>query len=170
VAEEVLIRLRWILVVLGAVVVQVGVAPLVRIAGVVPNVLVILAVCAGLSGGPQRGAVMGFWTGLAFDIARPVPLGIGSLTFSLIAFAAGLIQVVVLQASRIVTAAIVAAGSALGVLAYAVLGEFFGTNALSTPRLWVIIVVHGGLGAALSRVGLAVAGWADGPDARSVAQ
>lgn len=168
--EEIWVRVRWAIVVVVAVALQVGVAPLFRVAGVVPNVLVILAVCGGLSGGPQRGAVMGFWAGIAFDVARPVPLGIGSLTFTLVAFAAGLVQVAVLAAARVVSAAIVAVGCAAGVLGYAILGEFFGTDALSTPRLWVVVIVNALLGAALSRVGLAVAGWADGPDARSAAQ
>ncbi len=168
--DDFLVGFRWAVVVIVTVVIQVGVAPLVHLAGVVPNVLVILAVCGGLSGGPRRGAVMGFWAGIAYDIARPVPLGIGSIAFALVAFSAGMIQVVVLQSSRIVTAAIVAVGSAAGTLLYAILAEFFGTHALATPRLWTIVVVQALLGAALSRIGLAVAGWADGPDARSVAE
>lgn len=161
---------RWALVLVTALVLQTGLAPLLQIDGITPQLFVVLAACAGLSGGAQRGAVVGFWAGIVFDLARPVPLGLSALTFSVIAFAAGTLQVVVVQAGRLISMVLVAVASALGLLLDAVVGEFFGRHALTHPRLVAIVVVGALVGGALSRVGLRVAGWADGPDVRAVAE
>ena len=162
--------LRWGLVVSSAVVVQSAVTPHLALWGVVPNLMVILAVCAGLSGGAQRGAVVGFWVGLAFDVARPVPLGLSALAYTIVAFGAGTVQVVLVQAGRVISMLLVSAASVFGVLLYAVIGEVFGTNSLSHPRLAAILVVESLVAGALSRVGLRVAVWSDGPDVRAVAE
>lgn len=161
---------RWTLVIVTSLVLQTAVMPSLAIAGVVPNVMVMLAACAGLSGGAQRGAVVGFWIGLAFDAPRPVPLGVSALAFTFVAFGAGTFQVAVLQAGRIISMVLVALSSAIGVLAYAVVGEVLGQDSLTHPRLGAIVVIEALVAAALSRVGLKVAGWADGPEVRAVAE
>ena len=162
---------RWAVVIAVTFVLQMGLISQIRIFGVIPDVMVVLAVCAGLSGGGQRGAVVGFWIGLIFDLPRTEhPLGLSALAYLLIAFAVGVAQVVVLQSGRIISTAIVAAGSALGILLFAVESQFFGGNALTNPDLWRIVVVTALVGAAMSRIGLRVAGWADGPETRSAAE
>ena len=54
---------RWALVLVTTLVLQAGLAGQMSIAGVVPDLMVTIAVCAGLAGGAQRGAVVGFWAG-----------------------------------------------------------------------------------------------------------
>lgn len=161
---------RWTLVLILALVLQIGLVTQIHIFGVVPDIMLVLAVCAGLTGGPQRGAVVGFWAGLLFDLPRPHALGLSALAYCLVAFAAGAAQVVVLQSGRLISMAIVAVGCALGVLLFAVEGQFFGEDTLGNDQLVTIVLVAALVGAATSRLGLRVAGWADGPESRSVAE
>ena len=161
---------RWSLVLGVAFVLQIGLVTQIHIFGVVPDIMLVLAVCSGLTGGPQRGAIVGFWAGVLFDLPRPVPLGLSALAYCLIAFLAGVVQVVVLQSGRLMSMAIVAVACALGSLLFAVGGELFGAGTLGAPRLWPIVGVSALVGAATSRIGLRVAGWADGPETRSVAE
>ena len=152
------VALRWAFVIAVAFVLQVGLVAQFHPFGVIPDVMVVLAVCAGLSGGAQRGAVVGWWIGLA------------ALAYCLIAFAVGIAQVVVLQSGRTMSMLIVAAASALGVLLFAVESQFFGGDALTSTDLVRILLVTALVGALLSRLGLRVAGWADGPETRSAAE
>lgn len=162
---------RWAFVIVVALILQVGLVSQLRIFGVIPDIMVVLAVCAGLTGGGPRGSVVGFWLGLAFDIPRTEhPLGLSALAYCLVAFIAGVAQVVVLQSGRLISMAIVAAGSMVGVLMFATESELFGGNGLTNPDLWRIVLVTGLVGAATSRIGLRVAGWADGPETRSAAE
>lgn len=165
------IAARWFVVIAAAFVLQVGLMPHLRPFGVVPDLLVVLAVCAGLSGGPQRGAAVGFWLGVVFDAVRPHhAMGVSALAYSLTAFAAGMAQVAMLQSARLISMLIVGVGSVVGVLLYATGAQMFGQDTLSSPDLVKILLVTALTGVALSRPGLRVAGWADGPETRSVAE
>lgn len=162
---------RWALVIVVVFVLQIGLVSQFRILGVIPDIMVVLAVCAGLSGGAQRGAVAGFWIGLVFDLPRTEhPLGLSALAYCLIAFVVGIAQVVVLQSGRVISMAIVAGGSVAGVLLFAVESQIFGGDALSNEHLLSILGCAAIVGAAISRIGLRVAGWADGPETRSAAE
>ena len=122
---------RWSFVIVVAFVLQIALVTQVNVFGVMPDIMVVLAVCAGLSGGAQRGAVVGFWLGLAFDMPRTEhPLGLSALAYCLVAFVAGTAQVVVLQSGRLMSMAIVAAASFVGVLLFAVEGQFFGGDTI----------------------------------------
>ncbi|MEZ5320716.1 MAG: rod shape-determining protein MreD [Microthrixaceae bacterium] len=162
---------RWALVVAAAFVVQIGLVTQIRVFGVVPDTLVVLSVCAGLSGGPQRGAVVGFWLGILFDLPRPMhPLGISALAYLVVAALAGVAQAVVLQSGRLMSIVIVAACSVFGVLVFAVESAMFGGHAFANPQFGTILLTTALVGAVLARPGLRLAGWADGPDVRSVAK
>lgn len=55
----------------GAVVLQVGVFAHLSIAGVVPNLVLLVVVAAALTRGPEFAATLGFLSGLALDLAPP---------------------------------------------------------------------------------------------------
>jgi len=165
------VAVRWAFVIVVVFILQIGLVSQIHVLGIIPDVMVVLAVCAGLSGGGQRGAVVGFWIGLLFDLPRTEhPLGLSALAYCLVAFVVGVAQVVVLRSGRAISMAIVAAGSVVGVLLFAVESQFFGGNALTNPDLVRILLVAAVVGALLSRIGLRVAGWADGPETRSAAE
>jgi rod shape-determining protein MreD len=160
---------RWVLVVVTTLVLQVSFAAQFPVFGVVPDLMVLVAVCAAIVGGPARGAIVGFWTGLLFDLARDGRLGLSALAFSLVAFAVGSLLVAVLSVRRPLAMLIVGLGSAAGALLYAVGGEVFGEHTLEHPRLWPIVGVIAGVNTLLAPVALRVCAWAEGHRERSSA-
>jgi rod shape-determining protein MreD len=81
---------RLAVIVLVAVLVQVGLLNQIVIGGAHPDAFLILAISAGLVAGPQRGAVLGFTLGLVADVFVQTPYGLSSLCYVLVAFAVGL--------------------------------------------------------------------------------
>ncbi len=160
---------RWIVLVVTALVLQVGLAASFPIDGIVIDLMLLLAVCAGMVGGPERGAVVGFWCGLLYDLARDGKLGLSALAFTLVAYAVGALLVAVLSVRRLLSMVIAALGVAAGELLYAVEGELFGEHTLTHPRLWAIVGVNALIGGLLSPLVLRVCRWAEGPGERSSA-
>lgn len=167
--ESELLVVRWAAILATTLVLQTSIAPLFPVFGVVIDLFVIISVCAGLTGGASRGAVVGFWAGMLFDAVRPGPLGTSAIAYCIVAAAAGTLQVGLLQSARLITMSIVAVASGAGTLLSAIGGELFGTHAMGHPRLWSIVGVVSLAGFVLSRAGLWAANWAEGPDTRSVA-
>jgi rod shape-determining protein MreD len=160
---------RWIVLVVTALVLQVGLAASFPVAGIVIDLMLLLSVCAAMVGGPERGAVVGFWAGLVYDIARDGRLGLSALAFTLVAYAVGSLLVAVLSVNRLLSMVIAAMGMAAGELLYAVEGEIFGEHTLSNPRLWMIVGVNALIGGLLSPLVLKTCRWAEGPGERSSA-
>jgi rod shape-determining protein MreD len=79
-------------VILGALLLQVGVAPYISIAGVVPNFLLLAAVTLALVEGPSYGAASGFACGLAYDLLGTGPVGPMALVLAVTGFIAGLME------------------------------------------------------------------------------
>lgn len=160
---------RWALLVVTTLVLQVAVAAQFPVFGVVVDLMAVLAVCAGMVAGPQRGAVVAFWTGLLYDFSRDGRLGLSALAFTLAAFAVGSLVVSVLSVRRLLATVIVVVGIAMAELLYAVGGELFGEHTLTHPRLWAIVGVTSLVGGLLSPLVLRACRWADGPAERSSA-
>ena len=154
---------RWTLVVVTALVVQIAVAAQFPVAGTVLDFMVLVAICAAVVGGPQRGAIVGFACGLLYDLARDGRLGLSALAFSLVAFLVGMLLVSVLDIRRGLVALIVALGSAAGELTYALLGEVFGEHTLTHPRLWPIIGTIAVVNGVLAIPAIKISEWAEGP-------
>ena len=153
---------RWSLLVITALVLQVGMAPEFPVFGVVGNLLLLVAVSGGVAGGPDRGAIVGFCCGLLMDLARGSgALGLSALAYTLVAAGVGATMTQVLQMRRLPTMGIVAAGSAVGTLLFAVEGQLFGERTLTNPRLMTIVVVAALVNGALSPLALRFAAWAE---------
>lgn len=156
---------RWSVLVVSTLVLQVGVAPEFQILGVVANLLLLLAVCAGAVGGPERGAIVGFCCGLLLDLARGWgALGLSALAYTLIAAGVGATMTQVLQMQRFLSMGVVAAGSAAGTLLFAIEGQLFGEHTLTNPKLWTIVIVTALVNGVLSPVALRMARWAERRD------
>lgn len=164
---EVNIVLRWGALLLGAFVLQVGVLADLRLAGVHPEVLLLVAICAGLVGGPSRGAEVGFAAGVLADLIVPGVLGVSALAFALVGFAVGAIEETVIRASRAISVAISIVASAIGVLLYAAVGELLGQRSLSDPRLWAIVGIVSLVNGLLCIPCLATCRWAEGEAQRA---
>jgi rod shape-determining protein MreD len=156
---------RWSVIVITALLLQVGVVPQFQVVGVTCDIMLLVAMCAGVVGGPERGAIVGFWCGLLLDLARGTgALGLSALAYTVAAAAVGALMIQVLQMRRLLAMVVVAAGSAAGTLLYAVGGELFGENTLETPRLWTIIAVVALVNGLLAPLALRPCRWAERRD------
>lgn len=81
---------RFALVVVSAAVLQVAVLDGIVLHGAHPDVMLLVAIGAGLAAGAQQGAVAAFAVGLVADLFVDTPYGASALTFVLVAFTVGL--------------------------------------------------------------------------------
>jgi rod shape-determining protein MreD len=148
--------LRALLVLVVVLVLQLTVALDIRVAGAHPDLIVGLAVAAGLAGGTERGALVGFFSGLAIDLFLPTPFGLSALVGVVVGVGAGqLVAAGVDRTNWFFVPGVAALGSAIGVIMFAVLGAVVGQPDMLTPSLGVVVgvvaVVNGALGYLLVR-------------------
>ena len=88
-----LARLRIGLILVVAILVQSALGSDLRVSGVAPDLMVVVAICAGLAGGAEAGAWVGFLAGLLADLfLTSTPLGLSALTYCLIGAAVGALR------------------------------------------------------------------------------
>jgi rod shape-determining protein MreD len=86
---------RWVparaaLVLVAALLLQISVVSDLRVAGAVGDLMLVVVVAAGLTGGADRGAAYGFAAGVLYDLVLDTPFGLSALTYALIGYAVGL--------------------------------------------------------------------------------
>ena len=143
-----------------ALVVQLTVFVDVRVAGVAPELLALVAITAGFFVGPERGPVIAFAAGLLWDIYLPTPLGISAITFAVVAFAVGSLNEGLFHDTRsqLVLVAGVASGSA--VIGYALFGFVVGESGLIDVDLVPMALLVGLMNAVLSPLVAPLMAWA----------
>ena len=72
-------RLKVPLILLIALVLHTAVMGHLRVAGVAPDVMVLIPIVAGLAAGPERGAAFGFACGLAVDLVIGLFVDLGTV-------------------------------------------------------------------------------------------
>ncbi len=132
-----------------------------RIFDVMPDLMLLVAIAAGITGGPVRGAPMGFVCGMAVDLFLRSPLGLSALVFSLLGYGMGAAHTGVLRPSWYLRSLAAMVGSAAGVLLYAVAGTMLG-EPLVNLRLLTVVVVVALVNAVLAPVVVRILGWALG--------
>lgn len=80
---------RLALLALLTLIAQVAVIPRIAIAGIRPDLTVMLVVLAGLRGGPITGTLAGFFLGLLQDLLVPETLGMNALAKAIVGWQAG---------------------------------------------------------------------------------
>jgi rod shape-determining protein MreD len=130
-----------------------------RIDGVRPDALLLVALMAGLVAGPERGAVVGFCAGLLADLFLQSPFGLSALAYCLVGFAVGSLQSGILRAAWWIPVVTGAAASVAGTVLYAVLGAMVGQTAFVSPRLPVIALLVGFMNGALAPAAVRLVGW-----------
>jgi len=121
-----------------AVVLHTAVFPQLRILGVTANGLLLLAVAAGITGGPERGAAVAFGCGLLADCFLQTPFGLSGLVFALVAYGVGTFQTGVLHAAWWIPPLTAAVASAAGTVGYVGLGVVVGQDQLLS--MWALQV------------------------------
>jgi rod shape-determining protein MreD len=128
--------------------------------GVHPDLLLCLTVAAGAAAGAERGAIIGFTAGMLADLFLPTPLGLSALVYCLLGFLVGTLQDTVLPASRSFVPLTGMAGSAAGVVGFAMVGSLIGVPNMVTSRLVAIVAVIAVVNAVASRPLTRALAWA----------
>lgn len=127
--------------IITALLLQVCVVNRLPLPGGQPDLLVVVVVALAVVGGSQRGAVIGFATGLGADLLPPTDHIAGRLAiaYTIVGYVAGKLEDVE-QTSVLRTIAVVAAASAAAVMLYAGVGYLVGDGAV-TPRATIHALV-----------------------------
>jgi len=118
--------LRAALVVAVALLLQVALVADLRVAGAMPDVMLVVVVAAALTGGADRGATYGFAAGLLYDLVLDTPFGLTPLTYALVGYVAGLAAGLVQRTSGWWPVLLAAATGAAQVGLYTSLGNLIG--------------------------------------------
>lgn len=154
---------RGLLVLIVALALQLTVVLDLRIGGAHPELMIGLAVTAGLAGGIERGAIVGFLSGIALDLFLPTPFGLNALVGTVIGAAAGqLVAAGVDRSTWFFVPGVTALGSAIGVIMFAVLGTVFGQPDMLSPGLPAVVAVVGIVNGLLAQPASALWRWVIG--------
>lgn len=136
-------RIRIGLLLVLATVVQTALAADLRVAGVAPDFLVLMAILAGLAGGPEAGAIVGFVAGLLSDMfLTSTPLGLSALTYCVIGASIGAARSSILPERSLVVPVTALFATAGAVLMFVAFGEILGQGQLlGAGRSWLIKVL-----------------------------
>lgn len=149
---------RLFLVVVLALTVQTTWLAELRPFGETGDLLVLLAIGAGMAGGPVRGAVVGFVAGLAMDLVLLTPFGLSSLTYLAVGYVVGTVHDGVLRSAPWIPLVVTFIASAVGIVFYVVLGQLVGQQ-FRVPNLPRIVLVVSLMNTVLAFPALFVARW-----------
>jgi rod shape-determining protein MreD len=108
--------------------------------GGAPDLVLLVVVALGLTGGPVAGMLTGFWAGLALDVAPPAGYLVGehALVFCLVGYGCGRLSGMTDRsaASSLGIAAMAAAG---GEVLQVIVGLMFGDPGVSWPAIRIVL-------------------------------
>jgi len=156
-------RMRIAFVLFLAMALQLTVASRLSLAGVHPDLMVLMAVAAGALSGPGRGAAVGFCAGLLNDLFNQAPVGLSALAFLLVGYAVGSMHSTVLRSAWWVPAATAIVASAGGEVLYALIGAMVGQSQMISGRLGLVAGIVGGVNGLLAPVAVSAFAWACRP-------
>ncbi len=142
----------------------------VRVVGAHPDVMLLLPVSAGYVGGPERGAVFGFATGLVADLFLPTTFGLSALVGCLLGYGVGLATAGLVRSSWWLPPVVAAGATATGLAAYAILGSLLGEPKQLTVFLAPALSVATPAAAILAIPVLRFVAWAVPPASPGVVQ
>lgn len=158
--SEPLIVGRGAFVVFVAVVLQTSLVASLPVSGARGDVVLLAVVCAAMAGGPARGALVGFCAGLTFDLLTTTPLGLSAFVGTVVGYAVGTFAASAMASIRWSATIGVLAGSAGGVVLFALTGQMVGQQTFSGPSLATIVVVVTAINIVLSPLALWAMRWA----------
>ena len=132
---------RVALVVLIVLIAQSTVILSIRIDGVHPDLLWLLPITAALLGGANVGALVGFWSGLAFDLVLPTPFGLSALIGCLLGYAMGAATVAMDKRAVWLRPVAAVVGSVAADMLFAVTGAVFGQSQMVRVNFVTLFLV-----------------------------
>lgn len=157
---------RTTLVLVGALVLQLGLVDDLRVFSVHPELVLAVAIGTAVAWGAERGAIVGFAAGLLTDLFLSGRFGVTGLAYGVTGYGVGVLADGIARRGAMIDAALVALGSAAGVLLYAVVAALLGQQTLTDPHLGRIIGMVALYGALLSPLVLPVCRWTGQDEAR----
>jgi rod shape-determining protein MreD len=133
--------LRVALVTLLLLLVQSTVILSIRIGGTHPDILWLLPITAALLAGPETGAIVGFWSGLAFDLVLPTPFGLGALVGSILGYSIGAATAAVDKRAVWLKPVAAVVGSVAADMLFSVLGSIFGQQQMVQVNFLALFVI-----------------------------
>ena len=114
------------------------------------DIMMLLPIAAGINGGRDRGAIVGFVAGLTLDlVVHGTPTGFFALGYTLVGYFVGMAQAGVLRAAWWIPVVTALGASAVGIVILAVLGKFLGLEGLFDRHLVtvgaVVAIINGAL-------------------------
>lgn len=161
--------LRLLLVVGLFLVVQETVVVKLRIAGMHPDIMLLVPIAAGMVAGVEEGAIAGFLAGIAIDLLLPTPFGLTALVGCLTGVAVGRFTGSVTREVWWFSAVVALAASALAVMLYAVLGAVLGQQQYLHLDLAAMVAVVAIANTLLAPLAMRLVGWALRPGVDSPA-
>jgi rod shape-determining protein MreD len=143
-SPEVVARLRLSVLLLVSVLLQTTVVTDVRLRGSCADLMLLFAICAGLAGGAEMGAISGFAAGLLIDLfLHSTPVGLSALTYCLVGFGVGAVRRAVFREGWLLPPAIALVASSSGVILFVMIGSVVGQSQLTAigPRTIIQIAV-----------------------------
>jgi rod shape-determining protein MreD len=113
----------------------------IRIGGMHPDILWLLPITAALIAGPETGAIVGFWSGLAFDLVLPTPFGLSALVGCLLGYAAGSTTAAVDRRAVWLRPVAAVVGSVAADMLFSVLGAIFGQQQMVQVNFFSLFVI-----------------------------
>jgi rod shape-determining protein MreD len=106
------------------------------------EVMLLLPIAAGIAGGADRGATVGFIAGLSLDlVVHGTPTGFFALGYTLTGYIVGMTQTAVPRAAWWIPVLTAIGGSALGIVTLALIGQFIGLEGLFSRHLLKVGIV-----------------------------
>jgi rod shape-determining protein MreD len=135
--------LRVALVIFIVLMVQQTIMLALRIDGAHPDLLWLLPITAALLDGPETGAIVGFWSGLVFDLVLPTPFGLSALVGTVLGYAVGSLTTAADPRATWLKPVAAAAGSVGADMLFAVLGAILGQGEMVKVNFLSLILVVG---------------------------
>lgn len=152
---------RYVVIILSAVVLQRAAFEQLTLLGVSADLLLVVAVAAGMVGGVERGATVGFAAGLAMDALMVTPFGLGALSSMTAGLVAAWLEQITVHSARWLTALVAALASVAGVVVFAVLGTMISSDDFTGLRLALVALLVGAWSAVLVFPLQRVSRWAE---------
>lgn len=114
-----------------------------RVLGVAPDLMLLMAICGGLVCGPGAAALIGFAAGLLADLSLlGTPVGLSALSWCLVGWGVATVRTYALPESRFVRPATAFLATVGAVVLFLAVGDLLGQGQLLGPgRTYVIRVV-----------------------------
>lgn len=131
----------------------------VQVNGVILQVMMATAAAAGVAGGSERGATVGFVFGIMFDLAEGTPLGSTATAMTVAGAVGGLLALIAADPQWWLNALFTAVGTCAGALMIPVVRLFIGEAEPFPDRLAVIVPVLAVSAALMSPLLVPLARW-----------